>query len=58
MSGGHTQIVTPRVAAGRRYAAYMVPAPLRLVCMTWLDASGRKIASTSTPPYGYTQFQP
>ncbi|MFY9930730.1 MAG: hypothetical protein WAK82_22285 [Streptosporangiaceae bacterium] len=59
MSGGHTQLVTPRVVGPRRYAAFVVPDPLRLVRLTWLDASGREIASTTAlPRYGYTQFQP
>jgi hypothetical protein len=48
-----------RVVAGRKYAAFIVPNPFRLVELTWFDAQGRIIASTTTiPRYGYVQFQP
>jgi Sigma-70 region 2 len=58
-SDGSTQLVTPRVVGGRRYAAFAVGASLRLTRLTWLDAAGREIASTTAlPRYGYTQFQP
>jgi hypothetical protein len=59
LSDGHTQTVTPQVVAGRRYAAFAVPGQLRLDRLTWLDAAGHQIASTTAlPAYGYTQFQP
>jgi len=33
--------------------------PLRLSRLTWLDARGRVIASTTAlPRFGYVQFQP
>ncbi len=58
-SDGSTQLVTPRLVDGRRYAAFAVAKSLRLTRLTWLDAAGREIASsTALPPYGYTQFQP
>jgi hypothetical protein len=58
-SDGSTQLVTPRVADGRRYAAFAVGTSLRLKRLTWLDATGKAFASTtSLPPSGYTQFQP
>ncbi len=45
--------------AGRKYAAFIVPSPLRLAKLTWFDARGRAVASTTAlPQYGYTQFQP
>ncbi|MGH3153665.1 MAG: hypothetical protein ACRDOB_23440 [Streptosporangiaceae bacterium] len=44
---------------GRDYAAFVVPDPLRLAKLTWLDAQGHVIASTTAlPRYGYVQFQP
>jgi Sigma-70 region 2 len=58
-SDGSSQLVTPRVVDGRRYAAFAIGASLRLTRLTWLDAAGREIASTTAlPRYGYTQFQP
>lgn len=58
-SDGSTQLVTPRVVDGRRYAAFAIGASLRLTRLTWFDTAGRKIASTTAlPRYGYTQFQP
>jgi hypothetical protein len=58
-SDGSTQLVTPRVVGGRRYAAFAIGASLRLARLTWLDAAGREIASTTALPRdGYTQFQP
>jgi hypothetical protein len=54
-----TQLVTPRVVDGRRYAAFVIGKSLRLTRLTWLNAAGREIASTTAlPQYGYTQFQP
>ena len=51
--------VTFRVVAGRRYAAFIVPDPLTLAKLTWYDAAGRVMASTTAVPrFGYTQFQP
>jgi hypothetical protein len=58
-SDGSTQLVTPRLVDGRRYAAFAVAKSLRLTRLTWLDAAGREVASTTAlPQYGYTQFQP
>ncbi len=59
LSDGSTQLVTPRVVDGRKYAAFAVPASLQLERLTWLDAGGAEIASTFAVPHtGYTQFQP
>jgi hypothetical protein len=59
LSDGSTRLVTPRVVAGRRYAAFTVATSLRLARLTWLDAAGRAFASTTAlPRSGYTQFQP
>jgi hypothetical protein len=59
LSNGSTEAATPIVVAGRKYAAFIVPNPLRLTKLTWLDAAGRVIASTTAVPrYGYVQFQP
>jgi hypothetical protein len=58
-SDGSTQLVTPRVVAGRRYAAFVIGTSLRLERLTWLDAAGKAFASTtSLPRSGFTQFQP
>jgi hypothetical protein len=58
-SDGSTQLVTPRVVAGRRYAAFVIGTSLRLERLTWIDAAGKAFASTtSLPRSGYTQFQP
>jgi len=44
---------------GRKYAAFIVPDPLRLSRLIWLDARGRVIATTTAvPQYGYVQFHP
>ena len=59
ISDGSTKLVTPRVVGGRKYAAFTVPTSLRLVRLTWLDATGKAFASTTDlPRSGYTQFQP
>jgi hypothetical protein len=59
LSNGSAQSATFCAVAGRKYAAFIVPDPLRLTKLTWLDALGRVIASTTAlPRYGYTQFQP
>ena len=51
--------VPARVVDGRKYVAFIVPNPLGLLRLTWLDAAGRVIASTTAlPQYGYVQFQP
>ncbi len=58
-SNGSSKLVTPRVVDGRKYVAFIVPDPLQLARLTWLDAAGRVIASTTAlPRYGYVQFQP
>ena len=59
LSDGSTQLVTPRVVDGRRYAAFAIGVSLRLERLTWLNAAGQVIASTTAlPRFGYTQFQP
>jgi hypothetical protein len=58
-SDGSTQLVTPRLVDGRSYAAFIVGPSLRLIRLTWLNAIGRPIASsTALPRAGYTQFRP
>jgi hypothetical protein len=58
-SNGTSELATPRVIDGRKYAAFIVPDPLSLSRLTWLDAAGRVIASIpALPPYGDLQFQP
>jgi len=58
-SDGSTQLVTPQVVDGRRYAGFAIGTSLRLKRLTWLNAAGQEIASsTALPAYGYTQFQP
>jgi hypothetical protein len=57
-SDGSVMVVTPRVVAGRRYAAFVVPPSHHLDRLVWLDAAGRVIASTAAvPPFGYIQVQ-
>ena len=62
LSDGSTQLVTPRVVGGRRYAAFAIAASLRLDRLTWLNTTGQVIASTTALPgpgyTGYTQFRP
>ena len=59
LSDGTSELATPRVIDGRKYVAFIVPGTLGLSRLTWLDAAGRVIASTTAlPPYGYVQFQP
>jgi len=59
LSDGSTRLVTPRMVDGRRYAAFAVGTSLRLKRLTWLNAVGKEIASTTAlPQFGYTQFQP
>ena len=59
LSDGSTQLVTPQVVGGRRYAAFAIGTTLRLKRLTWLSAAGKEIASTTAlPQFGYTQFQP
>jgi hypothetical protein len=42
-----------------RYAAFVIGTSLRLERLTWLDATGKAFASTTSLPLsGYTQFQP
>ena len=58
-SNGTSELAAPRVVDGRKYVAFIVPSPLRLSRLTWLDTAGRVIASTTAlPEYGYVQFQP
>ena len=59
LSNGSSELATLRVVDGRKYAAFIVPNPLRLSRLIWIDARGRVIASTTAlPPYGYVQFRP
>jgi hypothetical protein len=59
LSNGSSVPATFCVVAGRKYAAFIVPSPLHLSRLAWLDARGRVMASTTAvPQYGYTQFQP
>ena len=59
LSNGSSELVKPRIVAGRKYVAFIVPNPLQLARLTWLDAAGRVIASTTAlPQFGYVQFQP
>jgi len=59
LSNGTSVLATPRVVDGRNYVAFVVPDPLRLSRLTWLDSRGRVIATTTAlPQYGYVQFQP
>lgn len=59
LSNGSSVPATFCVVAGRTYAAFIVPSPLHLSRLSWLDARGRVMASTTAvPQYGYTQFQP
>ena len=47
------------VVAGRKYAAFIVPSPLHLSRLSWLDTRGRVMASTTAlPQFGFVQFQP
>ncbi len=58
-SDGTVTVMTPRVVAGRKYVAFVVPPSHHLNRLVWLDAAGRAIASTAAaPPFGYIQFQP
>jgi hypothetical protein len=59
LSNGSSVPATLCVIAERKYAAFIVPDPLRLVKLTWYDGRGRAFASTTAlPQYGYAQFQP
>ena len=59
MSDGSSERAAFCVADGRKYAVFAVHAPLRLSRLTWLDAAGKVIASTTAlPGHGYVQFQP
>ena len=59
LSDGSSELATMAVADGRKYAAFIVPDPLRLSRLIWLDARGRVIATTTAlPQYGYVQFHP
>lgn len=59
LSDGSTTSAVPCVVAGRKYAAVFVPGSARITRLTWLDATGATIASTtSVAPYGVTQFKP
>jgi hypothetical protein len=57
--GGTRLQTAPQVVADRRYAAFVIGTSLRLDRLTWLDATGKAFASTtSLPRSGHAQFQP
>jgi hypothetical protein len=59
LSNGTSELAQFCVVDGRNYAAFVVPDPLRLSGLTWLNAAGQVIASTTAlPRYGFVQFQP
>jgi hypothetical protein len=59
LSNGSSELAAFCVVDGRTYAALAVPSPLRLSRLTWLDARGQVIATTTAlPRYGFVQFQP
>jgi len=59
LSNGSAERAAFCVVDGRKYAAFIVPGPLRLAKLTWFNARGRAFASTTAlPQYGYVQFQP
>jgi hypothetical protein len=59
LSNGTSEFAQFCMVDGRNYAAFVVPDPLRLSRLTWLNAAGQVIASTTVlPQYGYVQFQP
>ena len=59
VSDRSVQVTTPRLVDGRRYAAFVIGASRHLERLTWLDATGKAFASTtSLPESGYAQFQP
>lgn len=59
LSNGSSELAAFCVVDGRTYAAFVVRNPLRLSRLTWLDARGGVIASTTAlPRYGFVQFQP
>jgi hypothetical protein len=59
LSNGSSELAQFCMVAGRNYAAFVVPDPLRLSRLTWLNAAGQVIASTTAlPRYGFVQFQP
>ena len=59
LSDGSSEQAAFCVVEGRTYAAFLVRSPLHLARLTWLDASGRVMASTTgLPRYGFVQFQP
>jgi hypothetical protein len=58
LSDGSSVLATVRVVNGRKYAAFVVPNPLRASRLIWIDARGRVIASTTVlPPYGSAQVK-
>src|ERR1039458_6061146 len=59
LSDGSSELVTPKLVAGRKYVAFIVGHPLRLTRLTWLNAAGQTVASgTGLPPGGSTKFLP
>ena len=59
LSNGTSELAQFCMVDGRNYAAFVVSDPLRLSRLTWFNAAGQVIASTTAlPRYGYVQFQP
>jgi hypothetical protein len=59
LSNGSFELAQFCVVDGRTYAVFVVPDPLLLSRLTWLNAAGGVIASTTAlPRYGFVQFQP
>jgi hypothetical protein len=59
LSNGSSELAQFCMVDGRNYAVFVVPDPLWLSRLTWLNAAGQAFASTTAlPRYGYVQFQP
>ncbi len=59
LSDGSTTSAVPHVVDGRKYAALFVTGSARITRLSWLNAAGATIASTtSVAQYGVTQFKP
>jgi hypothetical protein len=59
LSNGSSEMAKWCVVEGRKYAAFVVPNPVGLSRLTWFDAAGKVIASTTgLPKAGYVQFKP
>jgi hypothetical protein len=59
LSNGSSELAQFCLVDGRNYAVFVIPDPLRLSRLTWLNGAGKVMASTTAlPRYGYVQFQP